>query len=207
MYNKTYKMHYSWLIALVGFMIFAIDFCIIFNLTGLYVQPVTQELGFLRKDYSLNNTVTCFAMMGVSLFFGKIYKRFSLKTILLFGSLVCPVAYGSYCLANTRVEFYIISAVLGVGIGCTGMIPVSMLITNWFNEKRGFAIGLAFMGSGAGGVVLSPVVAWLIEAYGWRSTYFIIGVFMLVTVAPLVAIAVKSTPQEKGLEPYGGKEI
>ncbi|MEG0090361.1 MAG: MFS transporter [Oscillospiraceae bacterium] len=205
MKNKN-KLHYGWLMVFVGFMVFAIDFCVIFNCTGLYVQPVTEDLGFLRKDYALNNTVTCVAMMVLSLFSGRIYKRFSLKSVMMFGAIVCPIAYSAYSLAHTKAEFYIISAALGIGAGCIGMIPASMLITNWFNDKRGFAIGVAFMGSGAGGIVLSPVLASIIENYGWRNTFLFTGIFMFAAIVPLVALFVKSTPAEKGLEPYGGAE-
>lgn len=205
MQNTKPKTHYGWLVAFVAFMVFAIDFCIIFNCVGMYVEPVTKDLGFLRKDYSLNNTVICISMMFISLFSGKIYKRFKLKSVMLFGAIVCPVAYSMYAFASDKLVFYGISAVIGVGIGCTGMIPVSILMTNWFNKKRGFAIGIAFTGSGAGGVVLTPLITSLITNYGWRNTYFIAGVMMFVLIVPLVAFVIKSTPEEMGLEPYGGK--
>lgn len=207
MHNTQKKLHYGWLIAFAGFMVFAIDFCVIFNCVGMFVEPVTKDLGFLRRDFSLNNTVTCLAMMMVSLFSGKIYKRFKLQNVMLFGAIVCPIAYGMYSIASTKIVFYAISVVVGVGIACTGLIPVSMLMTNWFNKKRGFAIGIAFTGSGAGGIILNPLLARLIESYGWRNTYLITAVMMFVLIVPLVAFVIKSTPAEKSLDPYGGKDL
>ncbi|MEG1782525.1 MAG: MFS transporter, partial [Oscillospiraceae bacterium] len=93
--------------------------------------------------------------------------------------------------------------VVGLCLGLCGMVPMSTLITRWFNEKRGLATGMAFTGSGIGGMILQPIIGQLIANVGWRKTYFILGIVMFIAVVPCVVCFIRDDPSEKNLEPYG----
>jgi ACS family glucarate transporter-like MFS transporter len=63
--------------------------------------------------------------------------------------------------------------------GEAGAFPgMSRAIYSWMPlQERGIITGINFSGSRLGAAFALPLVAWLIESYGWRSTFLILGGF------------------------------
>ncbi|QCW99547.1 MFS transporter [Aggregatimonas sangjinii] len=63
------------------------------------------------------------------------------------------------------------------GAGEAGAFPgMSRAIYNWFPLKeRGIVTGINFSGSRLGAAFALPLVAWLINDYGWRTTFVVLG--------------------------------
>ena len=53
--------------------------------------------------------------------------------------------------------------------------PIKSTVARWFNSNRGMAISLTVVGFGAGGIVWPIVCRLLIDSYGWRQAYVIMG--------------------------------
>jgi len=51
-------------------------------------------------------------------------------------------------------------------------------------------------------MIMTPLVQWFISSYGWRPSYFIVGLLALVVITPLAQF-MKHSPQRIGLKPYG----
>jgi MFS family permease len=80
---------------------------------------------------------------------------------------------------------------------------MSMMVTTWFGKKAvGKALGIASAGSGVGAMVLSPIIAQVIEAYGWRTAYGVYAVLAAVCI-PLVLACFSPSPAAKGLARLG----
>lgn len=202
--EKKKGLHYGWLVVFSCFMIMSFYFCVVMNCPGLFLISVTDAFGITRSQYTLNTTVISLAMMVIALTAGKIFSKFKIKPVMVTAGIILPVAYACYSQAKNIYMFYGISLVVGLCLGLCGMVPMSTLITRWFNDKKGLATGLAFTGSGVGGMVLQPIIGRLIANVGWRQTYFILGVVMFVFVVPCLIFLIKDFPSDKGLEPVGG---
>src|SRR3546814_9783720 len=63
---------------------------------------------------------------------------------------------------------------VGLGVGCA-YVPAVGVVQRWFVRRRGLASGLAVSGIGVGTLVMPPLASHLIDALGWRETYFILG--------------------------------
>ncbi len=198
------KLHYAWVIAAVGFIFYWFTICIISNCVGMFVTPVSGGLGISRSQFSLTTTFTSVGSMVMSYLSGRLFKRYSIRRVLLVLSITTPLAYGCYSIAPNIYCFYIIGFICGMGMTGMATVGVSALISNWFNEKRGTAIAIAATGSGVGGVFLNPFIAKLITELGWRQTYFILAVMMALTLIPCALLLVRDRPADRGLEPYGG---
>lgn len=199
------KIYYGWFIVFSCFMIMCFGLCVVMNCTGLFVKPVSEALGISRQAFSLNTTLASVAMMVVSPFAGKIYARFGLKRVMVIASIGLTGSYMCYSIAPNITVMYGVSVLVGFFLALIAQIPSSMLVTRWFNEKRGLAMGLVYMGSGVGGVLLNPIIGILITRVGWRITYLALGILMLVFIVPCTLFLIRSEPGELGLEPYGGK--
>ena len=61
-------------------------------------------------------------------------------------------------------------------------------------------------GIGVGGTIFSPIITTLLEYYGWRHTYQIMALIILVLAFPAAFFLLRKSPQDMGLLPYGSEE-
>ena len=103
--------------------------------------------------------------------------------------------------------FYLVWGVLlGTGHNMGSSVPFETAITNWFVKKRGTALSIKWFLSGLSGVLVLPLIAWLITKYGWRTTCVIGGYVMAIIGLPLALLCVKQhRPEYYGLLPDGAK--
>nr|UWI49357.1 MFS transporter [Clostridioides difficile] len=193
----------GWLVVFAGLILMISVYGIVNNCASLFIKPVTEDLGFSRSEFSLYYTVIALSTMVIALFMGKLAKKFKIKNIMLVGCVLAGIGYIGYSYANSIYVFYLMSVFSGLGLGMTTLTPLSIIISNWFVEKRGLALGLTFMGSGVGGMIFNPVANYIILNYGWRQSYLVLGIIILVTTIPIVLIFMSEKPSDKGLLPYG----
>ncbi|MFL8673566.1 MFS transporter [Clostridioides sp. GD02404] len=193
----------GWLVVFAGLILMISVYGIVNNCASLFIKPVTEDLGFSRSEFSLYYTVIALSTMVIALFMGKLAKKFKLKNIMLVGCVLAGIGYIGYSYASSIYVFYLMSIFSGLGLGMTTLTPLSIIISNWFVEKRGLALGLTFMGSGVGGMIFNPIANYIILNYSWRQSYLVLGIIILVTTIPAVLIFMSEKPSDKGLLPYG----
>ncbi len=93
----------------------------------------------------------------------------------------------------------------GMGLCMIGAVPFTTVLRNWFEEKRGRALSLLFLGSG-GAFACYPVVALLIDRTGWRNTFLIEGLVLAAVMIPLILFVVRYHPRDMGLSRDGVPE-
>lgn len=196
--------HYAWVICLGCFFICALTSPIINATATQYLKPVTQEFGVSRSAFTLSSTIVALVGMIVSPLWGKIYSnKARMRNVLTLTTLCFGLSYMGYSLAKSIIQFYIFAAILGFFWAGACFMPVSMMITAWFNKMRGLAMSITLAGIGLGGGILAPLIRSLIVDYGWRSTYQIVGTAIIVIVCPVVYLLMKPTPEYMGLKPFG----
>lgn len=154
----------------------------LFNVLG---PPMIAELGWTRgvmsNGLSLTTTVTGFSVILL----GFLIDRFgpskpSLPMSLLFGGGIMLLA----AIPANETLFYLLCAVIGVGAAAMNPVAHATVVTAWFRDHRGLALGITMAGIGACGVVM-PYLANAVLGLGtWRSTFFVLGLVM--TIIPLV---------------------
>jgi predicted MFS family arabinose efflux permease len=66
-------------------------------------------------------------------------------------------------------------------------------VLTWFKKHRGFALAIVLTGSGTGSIVIPLVTQAVIQHYGWRSAYVVLGCIALLGF-PLTALFVRNRP-------------
>jgi MFS family permease len=123
----------------------------------------------------------------------------SIKNVMLTGA----VLIGSGFLVLSRMTSLFAAAAAFVLLVAPGAIMLGPLlaqamVTNWFDRKRGQALGIVSAGTTAGGVLIPPLAARLIEAFGWRDAMSILGGLVLILVLPAIAQLVVPRPEDVG---------
>jgi len=80
--------------------------------------------------------------------------------------------------------------------------PPTAAVQRWFVKRRGLALGITLAGLGVGTAVMTPLSAYFITAYGWRTSYILMGIIVFLILA-IAALLVVKHPEDKGLKPYG----
>jgi MFS family permease len=81
-------------------------------------------------------------------------------------------------------------------LSASTILPATMVISNWFGERRGTALGLTTAGMELGGMVIAMVAGHLDVVYGWRFAYGVLAIPLVVIVAPLYLIFVRTRPEQ-----------
>jgi MFS family permease len=201
--EKKQGFYFGWWPVITGFLLMAFIYAPGTTLIGLFIAPMAATFEVSTTAATTFVTLSLLSSMIGSGFSGKLNTKFGARRVVSVMLIVVVLSYVGMAVAPSIYIAYIFSAIRGLGITFVCMIPISMLVTNWFGMKiRGKALGVASVGSGIGAMVLSPIVATIIERYGWRTTYIMFAVFTAVCI-PLVLATFSPNPQAKGLARLG----
>lgn len=132
-----------------------------------------------------------FLMSGVfSLIGGWLLTVVRIRTLMLVGCLLLGgglILHGS---AQSATTVYAARFLMGASLGFVGVAPNVVLISRWFAEKRGTALGIVLTGTSVGGVLLPLISAPLIESFGWRSAVWIVSLLVWLVLIPAVFLFV-----------------
>lgn len=200
------KLFYGWIVVAGCILITMTMVPPIMALSNKYLIYVTEDLGISRSAFTLANTVLQALGIFLSPLVSKKLAEGNMRMIQSISVVGYCASYFSYSLANSPIHLYISSFLLGIFYLNATLIPVSMMVTNWFNKHRGLAMSLTMAGIGIGGTIFSPVLTFLLENYGWRNTYRVMALIILVIALPTALFILRKKPEDMGLVPLGADE-
>lgn len=165
-----------------------------------FVIPLAEEFGWQRSQISFAVTVVSHSAMIMSILLGFVVdrlgvRRIMLPSILLLGFTVASLYWLTPSLSHLYAAFLAI-AVLGAG---TSVLAFSKLVLNWFDRKRGVALGFTMAGVGVGAALLPLFVTYVITHYGWREAYLGMGLMTLILSGGINAALIRERPEQMGL--------
>ena len=150
------------------------------------LPTIQADFGVPRADASLPYTLAMLGFAGGGVVMGRLADRFGIAVPLALGTLALGLGYLAVGQASTVWEVALAHGLL-IGIGCSATFgPLMADLSHWFTRRRGIALAIAASGNYLAGVVWPPVVQHFIATSGWRATHTGIGVFLLVSMLPLV---------------------
>jgi OFA family oxalate/formate antiporter-like MFS transporter len=178
----------------------------IYGISALF-KPISMELGFNRTATSVAASIGRFEGGFEAPLAGWITDKYGPKWIIFFGVFLLSISLILMNYVDSLWTFYLVWGVLlGTGHNMGSSVPFETAITNWFVKKRGTALSIKWFLSGFSGVLVLPLIAWLITIYGWRTTCVIGGIVMAFIGFPLALLCVKQRrPEYYGLLPDGAK--
>jgi MFS family permease len=193
---------YGWIIVAVTFVTMAIGVNAR-TAFSLFFPPIIDEFGWERGITAGAFSFGFVVSAAVSPLIGRLMDRFGPRAVMELG--VALMAGGLLLAPLTTRPWHLyvtIGVLVGAGSICLGYSGQSLFLPNWFNRRRGLAIGLAFAGVGVGSVTLLPWVQLMIEQTGWRTACTAMGLLVLVVLAP-INLLLRKRPEDIGLRPDG----
>jgi MFS family permease len=191
-----------WLIAFIGLFILMITNGLTATAISVFDESLIDEFGWSRgelkfRDFLNFAVVALFAPLG-----GLMLDRFGARRLLMLGCVVLASAYFAYSRLEGLMQMYAIHVAFALTLLTSGTMVVIVLVSSWFVEKRGLAIGIALLGTSAGSFILPPLNAELIARIGWRQTFALEALFPLVVLV-VVVLFVRNSPAHYGRTALG----
>jgi len=170
---------------------------------SVFFLPLSQDLGLSRAATSLVFSLARAQGAFEGPVAGYFMDRYGPRPLILIAIVMSGV--GHMLLAD--VQSYLALLVIYLGVVSlsfqAGFMDAPMLIANtWFIRMRTRAMSIVSASVNLGGFLLTPVLAWAIHMWGWRSAAFGAGVVFLLVGLPL-ALLVRRSPESMGLQPDG----
>lgn len=165
---------------------------------GVFFNSLTSEFGWSRAAISGASSIAFFVMGLLGIFVGRLNDTIGPKNVMAVTGILFGVGHILMSKLNTVWQLYLFYSFI-VGIGLSSMDVIALSTTaRWFIKKRGAMTGIVKIGTGAGQFIMPITASILINKYGWRASYSIIGIAVLIS---LVAISqlLKRNPLQTNL--------
>ena len=203
MKNKSIH-HWITILVCCGLAASSIGICA--NSVGVFFTSASEDLGVGRGAFALHATISSiitglFCPMGM-----KLIKRYNFRVMISLGIILASGSTILMAFGHHIWIYYLLGAIRGAGCSFFALAVITMIIGNWFEQKHGFAVGFTLCFSGLSGAIFSPLFNNLIRIHGWRTTYIIMGICVLVLALPGTLFILKLDPSMNNLLPYGGSK-
>ena len=202
----SHKPHYAWLICLGGCLSLMICMGLGANVYTIYQPEVIAQNGFTNAQGSWITTTRSLFILATLLTVNQLCDHLGLRLVMTLGMALVGIGCFSFGAAGSFPMYCVSAAITGVGYCLGGMVPLSLIIANWFHAHRSLALGIASAGSGLTTIFMPPVIIALIRDYSLRAAFFAEGAFILIVTA-LTWFLLRSDPKDMGLLPYGEEVV
>lgn len=173
---------------------------------SVFLDSIITDLNLSRSQVSLMYTfgtlAGSFLLPFVGRFIDKRGPRISVAIIVALFAMACVYMGFIRNIVMLFLGFFFIRC---LGQGSLSLVS-NYTINQWFIRRRGFAIGIAGIGFALATAVFPPVIEQLLQSFGWRTSYMLLGIFLALTMLPLGILFYRSAPEHYGLKPDGNKQ-
>ena len=165
------------LFAIVGFAYYGLPF---------FFDFMTRDFGWSRAVVTSGNAVGKLLIGPLFGFFaGYLIDRYGPRSLMMTGALMAGIALIGLSFSKSLWMFYTFYIFNAIGYVFGGPLPCQVIISRWFNDNRGKAMGIAYLGIGVGGALV-PLISTNIErSFGWNTALMCLGVLVILIALPL----------------------
>jgi len=209
MRSQRPRVFYGW------FLVLTAGIGLLLGYAPLFVYSFSVFIKSLARDFHSSRTSISFAFtlanimqsVGAPLV-GRLVDRLGARQVILPSTMIFGLVLISFKYFSTSLwhlyAFFIVLGFIGTG---TAPVPYGIVVSRWFDKRRGLALGLMMAGLSSGAIVMPSVAQHLITLAGWRTAYAIIGFVVLAVSVPVVGVFLKESPEKMGLLPDGALDL
>jgi len=157
-----------------------------FYTIGIFAPLLAREFGWSFAAIMEGIVFSTAAVILCSPLVGWLADRFGVRRVALWSVALFGLSFMGFSLSDGSLPLYYATWTLASMLGA-GTLPITWTraVNNWFDQRKGFALGLCLLGTGLFGYLVKPFTAWMINGYGWRAAYVAIGALPLLIALPV----------------------
>ena len=181
------------------FLVLAVSSGFGFYNLAVYMNALSEQRAFTVTDVSqavgLLFIATGLAGLGV----GRMMAVCDVRWVMVGGAAVAGGALSLMGRADEVWHIWVLYAVFGAGNAAVSLIPGTTVVTRWFpGADRSVALSIASAGLSVGGVLLTPLSAFVIQAVGVEAAMPWFGAAFFCVIAPIALLTVRDWPPGGG---------
>lgn len=160
---------------------------------GIYVAQLHRLNGWPLGVIGAGSTLCLVSGNIFSIFVSELLRWIGPRTLVLTGIAALVTSLTLIASAQSILQLYagfIVFAGAWVGLGT---ITAAAIVGAWFDRKRGLAISLRFTGASVSGILFTPGLVLLVEAFGFRQGLMTAAIAAAVLL-PIVAAVIRFPP-------------
>lgn len=159
---------------------------------GTMIIPLQNAFGWERGELQ---TAITFLFAGVAIasqLLGWLYARFGLKRVAVYSVIIQIIGYVALTQISTSI-LWLYSAFFIMPLLCAGTIAITwtQLINLWYHRNRGLALATILSGTGLAALTMPPLLAWVMELWGWQAGFLLLATIPLLTTLPMAVFWLK----------------
>lgn len=195
--------YYGWVVVFAaGTTVFARMAPSVFVL-GIFLSPISEEFGWSRTLIAGAVSVGAVASMFLSPVIGWAVDRYGARMILTVSMLILGVSVISLAWATVPILFYLGFAIGRIIFHVPVQIGSGAVVSRWFIQKRGRAIGFLYLSGAVGGIVCIQIASLALSNWSIGAAWIALGVTVLAVSVLPSALLIVDRPEDIGLEPDG----
>jgi MFS family permease len=183
---------YRWVIVAAGGLLGCVAIGAMFSLP-VFLLPMSRDTGWSVTGISSAMTIGFLALAAASMVWGNLSDRFGARPVVLAGSVILAASLAMASLAESLIGFQLVFGLLVGGATAAVFAPMMACVTGWFDTQRSLAVSLVSAGMGMAPMTMSPLAAWLVTVYDWRTSMLIIAGIAAAIMIP-TALLVRTPP-------------
>lgn len=191
--------HRAWLVCLGGALAMFAVMGLGVNVFSIYQPEIIRLNGFTDAQGSWITTTRSLFILATLLCVNQLCTRFGLRRVMSAGVLLVGLSCLCFAFADRFLLYCAAAALTGVGYCLAGMVPISLAVGRWFQDRQGLALGLASAGSGVSTVFAPVLLTGVVKEQGITAAFLWEGAVMFLC-ALLVWLLVQDAPGAAG--PY-----
>ncbi len=198
------RIFYGWWVVAAAFLNLFFVVGIIFYGFPVFYPSFVESLGFSRAQVT-QGFFLGFLIVGLpfGLLAGAVIDRIGAQWVIVAGTGLVGISLLLMAKMTKLWQYEALCVLEVLGYVFAGPIANQVLVSRWFRARRGRAMGIAYLGLGAGGVVAPLLANYLIQTYGWRHALEIIALVLMAVLLSVGIWITRSTPETYGLLPDG----
>lgn len=202
--GKALPVFYGWILVLVLMLLVSVGMGTTMYLYSLVAGAVGIEFAASRLVLMTGSTGMLLVLGLCSPTLGALLDRYPSKWILIASALIMGLGFVLVAVSSSVwmvMACYVL--LISIGATCMSLLTTATLLTRWFVQYRGLAIGIAALGTQFGGFFYPPLFAAAMEAYDWRIAIGAMGILVMVVAPVLIWLFIADYPEQKNLLPLG----
>jgi len=183
---------YRWVIVAAGGVLGCVAIGTMFSLPVL-LRPISEDTGWSTTGVSTAMTIGFLALAFASMIWGGLSDRFGPRVVVLAGSALLAASMAVASQAGSLIEFQLVFGLVVGAATAAIFAPMMACVTGWFETRRSLAVSLVSAGMGMAPMTMSPLAAWLVTDYDWRTTMLILAAIAAAIMIP-AALLVRRPP-------------